>query len=221
MNESSLRQELLGVCEWLARSGFTPGTTGNASARLGGDGTMLITPGGVPYADVGAEDLVPVDSAAGPAADSRPSSEWRLHAAIYRARPDARAVVHAHPRAATALACLRRPIPAFHYMVASAGGSAIPCAAYATFGTDELADSVVRTLGAYLRACLMANHGLVALGAGPAAALALARDVEALADQYLGALAAGRPALLADEEMERVAKQLAAYGYRSVQSRIG
>ncbi len=213
MSEDSLREELIGVCAWLARSDFTPGTSGNLSVRVedGPSGAFLITPAAVPYAEITPEQLVRIDTG-GPAADAEPSSEWRMHAAIYRNRPDLAAVVHAHPRAATALSCLRRPIPPFHYSVALAGGDEIPCARYATFGTQALAEQVADALGGRLRACLMANHGLVATGASPAAALALAREVEALADQYLLTVAVGGPVVLDADEMGRVRKQMAVYG---------
>lgn len=213
MSEDSRREELIGVCRWLARSDFTPGTSGNLSVRVadGPADSFLITPAAVPYGEITAELLVRVE-AGGPGADTEPSSEWRMHAAIYRNRPDLSAVVHAHPRAATALSCLRRSIPPFHYSVALAGGAEIPCARYATFGTQALAEQVADALGAGLRACLMANHGLVAAGASPASALELAREVEALADQYLLALGAGGPVVLDADEMARVRKQMAVYG---------
>ena len=213
MREDSRREELIGVCRWLAGSDFTAGTSGNLSVRVpgSGPGAFLITPAAVPYGRITPDRLVLVD-AGGPGAHGEPSSEWRMHAAIYRNRPDLEAVVHAHPRAATALSCLRRPIPAFHYSVALAGGGEIPCATYATFGTQALAEQVADALGPRLRACLMANHGLVAAGASPSSALALAREVEALADQYLSALAVGGPVVLDADEMDRVRKQIAVYG---------
>jgi L-fuculose-phosphate aldolase len=213
MNEQSRRDALIDGCRWLADSGFTPGTSGNLSVRTPGGtaGSFLVTPAGVPWERIDAGSLVPVDGAAGPAPDTSPSSEWRLHAAIYHTRPDAGAIVHAHPRAATALACLRRPIPAFHYMVAQVGGAEIPCAPYATFGTQSLAESVADTLAGRHHACLMANHGMVALGADLDAALAMARAVEDLAWQYLTALAAGDPILLEGTEIARVVKQFAVY----------
>jgi len=140
-----------------------------------------------------------------------PSSEWRLHARMLAARPDVEAALHLHPPYATSLACLRRPIPPFHYMVAVGGGTDIPVAPYATFGTEELVDHVAAALEDRY-ACLMANHGLVVLGLDPADALARAVEVEALARQYLQALSVGEPELLSDEEMEVVLERFRRYG---------
>ena len=141
----------------------------------------------------------------------RPSSEWRIHRDVYGARPEARAVLHAHPVYSTALACLRRPLPAFHYMVAVAGGSDIRCADYATFGSQALSDAVLRALEGR-RACLMANHGLLCLAADLRGALALAQEIEQLSRSYLQCLAAGEPVLLDDAEMERVLERFRSYG---------
>jgi L-fuculose-phosphate aldolase len=138
-----------------------------------------------------------------------PSSEWRLHRDIYAKHPDAGAVVHAHSPFATTLAALRRPIPAFHYEVAYAGGADVRCATYATFGTQQLSDATLAALEGR-RACLLANHGLVAYGRDVEGALALAEKVEALARMYWQALQVGEPQLLDDEEMQRVAEKLAA-----------
>lgn len=213
MTQESRRDRLLQICARLDGSPLAPGTTGNASVRSddGTGGAFFVTAAGVGFGDASAENLARVEIASGPAADANPSSEWRLHAAVYRQRPDVGAIVHLHPPAATALSCLRRPLPAFHYMVALAGGSEIPCAPYATFGTQALAEHVADTLGRSLRACLMANHGVVAVGDTPAAALRLATEVESLAGQYLDALAAGDPIVLDPVEMDRVVKQFAIY----------
>lgn len=179
------------------------GTSGNVSARYG-EG-MLITPSALSYDHMDGEDIVEFASL-----DSRPrggrrrpSTEWRLHAGIYAARPMVGAIVHAHPMHATSLACLRRGIPAFHYLVAAAGGSEIRCSRYATFGSPDLAAAAVEALGD-LNACLLANHGIVTCGRTVAQALALAVEVEALATLYWHALQVGEPVLLTDEEMTRV-----------------
>jgi L-fuculose-phosphate aldolase len=140
-----------------------------------------------------------------------PSSEWRMHLAIYRARPEAQAVVHVHSTYATALSCLRKPIPAFHYMVAVAGGTDIPLVPYATFGTEELAGHVARGL-TDRKACLMAHHGQVAMGPTLAAALELAHEVEVLAEQYLKVLTLGPVACLSDAEMAVVLEKFKSYG---------
>ena len=144
-----------------------------------------------------------------------PTSEWRFHRDILAARQDIHAIVHAHPPFATTLACLRTDIPAFHYMVAIAGGKVIKCSAYETFGSEALANAAIKALGDR-KACLLANHGLVACGPTIAEALALAVEVEALAQQYAQALEIGEPALLSDKEMEKVMRKFrAGYGYAS------
>lgn len=215
MSVAELRLEIVSAARRLEPLGLTQGTSGNLSARTG-DG-LLVTPSAVPYAVMGPDDLVLLDPEGGihgaPAFGSphRPSTEWRMHAGILRQRSDVAAIVHAHPPWATALSCLRRDIPAFHYMVAVAGGRVIECAAYATFGTAELATAAVEALGDR-RACLLANHGIIACGATVESALGLAVEVEALAGQYMRALSVGKPALLSDEEMGRVLEGFEGYG---------
>ncbi len=194
-------------------SGLSPGRSGNVSCRFK-DG-MLITPSGMAYAAIRPRDVVFVD-ANGEVPDKRspkPSSEWRFHLAAYHARPDMNAVVHTHSLHATVLACAHKPIPAFHYMVAVAGGSDIPLVAYDTFGTKELARHVAKGLS-HRNACLMANHGQVALGTTLAAALELASEVEVLAEQYCKVIALGKPHILAGDEMARVLKRFKSYGRR-------
>lgn len=187
-----------------------PGKSGNLSRRTR-DG-FLITPSGLPYAGMKAGDLVEVAAdGAVLAGDRRPSSEWRLHAAVYAARPEAMAVVHTHSPMATALSCAREGIPPFHYMIALAGGNDVRCAPYATFGTEALAANCVAALEGR-RAALLANHGVVAFGASLAAARALAEEVENLARQYLALRAAGlAPVPLTAAEMEEVAAGFADY----------
>jgi L-fuculose-phosphate aldolase len=208
--ERRLRQGVIDVLVEAARLRINQGTSGNASARWG-DG-MVITPSALPYDRLAPADLVHVagDATVARRAGPAPSSEWRLHAGIYRARPEVGAVVHLHSPAATALACLRRDVPPFHYMVAVAGGHDIRCAGYHTFGTQDLADAAVAALEGR-SACLLANHGQVALGPDPHRALALAVEVEALCEQYLRACAAGEPVLLAAEEMDRVLERFERY----------
>jgi len=194
----------------LERDGLNRAAAGNASARCG-DG-FLITPSGVLPSDLLAEMIVPLDLAGRPRETRyRPSSEWRFHAGLYAARPEAGAVVHVHSPHATALACARREIPPFHYMVAVAGGATIRCAPYATFGTAALSDAVLAGLEGR-RACLLANHGLVAFGADLPRALKLTIEVEELAKQYLLALDAGGPVLLSDAEIAEALKQFESYG---------
>ena len=162
------------------------------------------------------EDLEPLDfplvTVAGQWFGRRkPSSEWRFHRDIYLARPDAGAIVHTHSRYATALACTEQGIPAFHYMVAVAGGADIRCAPYATFGSQLLSDHAVKALEER-RACLLANHGVIALGADAETALSLASEVENLAAQYCAALSVGVPSLLDQSEMDRVLEKFRTYG---------
>lgn len=194
------------------RCGLNRGTSGNLSIRLGE--AMLITPSGIPYDRLTAGDLAHVDLASGRCpGPQRPSSEWRIHRDVYLGRQDAMAIVHAHPVHSTALACLGRDLPAFHYMVAAAGGSTIRCAPYATFGSQALSDHVNAAL-ADRKACLMANHGLLCLAADIEKALALAIEVEALAETYLQCLAVGDPVILDEDEMERVIEKFRDYGQR-------
>jgi L-fuculose-phosphate aldolase len=205
-----LRDELVATARRMSELGLAPGTSGNASARTAHG--FLVTPSGMPYDQLRGDDTVAIDADGAIRPGQRaPSTEWRLHRDIFAARPDAQAIVHTHSLYCTSVACLRRPIPAIHYMMILAGTDEIPCADYATFGTAELAAAVVRALGAG-RACLMANHGMVALGDSLAAALRLAADVETLAAQYWHAAQIGQPHVLASDELDRVRRQFAGYG---------
>jgi len=190
--------------------GLTHGTAGNVSVRV--DDGFLITPSGVGRDALCADVIVRMRGGATPEEKApKPSSEWRFHAAIYAARPDVDAIVHAHSPCATAIACLRRDIPAFHYMIAVAGGTDIRCAPYATFGSAALAEAVVSALE-HRRACLLANHGVVAVGGTLGEALDLAGEIEYLARIFCLALGAGKPVLIEEAEMERVLEAFAAYG---------
>lgn len=183
--------------------GINTGMSGNVSIRSG-DG-MLITPSSVAYETLVEADIVAMeaDGTWSGAEGRRPSSEWRFHLDVYAARPDVRAIVHCHPTAATAIAAHGRGIGPFHYMVGVAGGRDIRCAPYATFGTAELSAHVVDAL-VDRRACLMANHGIIAVGADLRQALDLAVEVEVLAAQYLAALAIGEPQELTPDQMDEV-----------------
>lgn len=203
--EQNLRQQLIDTVRQLNPSGINSGTAGNLSIRTRGG--MLITPSGMDYAVMQPQDLVAVSLQGEWEPGLTPSSEWRFHRDIYRTCRDAGAIVHAHPVHCGALACLGRSIPAFHYMVAIAGGTDIRCAPYATFGSQELSGHVVRALRGR-RACLLAHHGLVAYAGSPHAALALAVEVEHLARMYCQCLALGEPEILDDAEMERVQVRL-------------
>ncbi len=209
-DEGWSRQEIIDTALAMSSSGLSPGRSGNVSRRLG-DG-MLITPSGMRYADILPDDVVHVaKDGSVPAGTRIPSSEWRFHLAAYRARTDIGAVVHTHSLHATALACAQRAIPAFHYMVAVAGGDDIPCVPYATFGTAALSRHVAAGLKAR-NACLMANHGQIAVGRDLTAALELAQEIETLASQYIQVLALGTPKLLDAAEMKRVLKRFKTYG---------
>ena len=172
---------------------------------------MLITPTGMGADELGATDLVWVGEEGTVEGRWQPSSEWHFHAGIYRARPDLRAVVHTHSIHATALACLARPLPAFHYMVAVAGGGDVPCVPYHLFGTEALSAAVAQAMRDR-QACLLAHHGLVAAGATLAAAVKVAIEVEALCEVYLKALAVGEPATLSAAQMAEVIEKFRGYG---------
>ena len=215
MSDARARRAIADSVRWLMARGLYAGTSGNISARAAGG--MLITPSGVPCEDVDAASMVPVSFEGAPRAEGAPgrlapSTEWRIHRDIYRRRPEIGAVVHTHSTFATALSCLRRPIPAFHYMVAKAGGDDIRCARYATYGTAALSRNALAALAGGRRACLLANHGLLALGADLESARLLAEEIEALCAQYVHARAAGRPATLPAGEMARVRASFATYG---------
>ena len=207
-----LCEQIIAAARAMNASGLNQGTSGNISARWG-DG-LLITPSGIPYDRLGPRDIVGLDWDGTVHGPHKPSSEWRIHRDILHARPVAGAVVHAHPTYATAFAINRTPIPAVHYMVAAGGGSTIPVAAYATFGTPELSENVLAALDGRT-CCLMANHGLVATGADVDKALWLAEEVEALARQYTMALQVGEPVVLADAEIDEVLEKFKDYGPRS------
>ncbi|NWG40173.1 MAG: class II aldolase/adducin family protein [Hydrogenophilaceae bacterium] len=209
MNESDLRAALTATTRQTVTHGLNKGSTGNVSVRYG-EG-FLITPSGLPNDTLEPEQMVFVDMEGQASGSLKPSSEWRIHRDLYQARPEANAVVHAHSSYAVSLSCLRRGIPAFHYMVAAAGGKDIRCAGYATFGTQELSDAVLIALE-NRRACLMSNHGLVTVGASLDAALSLAVEVEELCAQYWRASLVGEPVLLSDAEMDEVLEKFKHYG---------
>jgi len=206
----TLRQALIETALAMNASGINQGAAGNLSMRS--EEGMLLTPSGMAYPDLAPEDIVFMDLDGNSEGLRQPSSEWRFHLDIYRQREDVQAIVHAHPVHCAALACLNRPIPAFHYMVAVAGGRNIRCAQYATFGTQALSNHVIAAL-ADRNACLMANHGLIALGQSLSGALALAVEVENLANMYTRSLSIGDPVILEDEEMDRVIEKFRFKGH--------
>jgi L-fuculose-phosphate aldolase len=219
-DESALRRAIVGTALEMERLGINQGTSGNVSARYRAG--LLITPSGVSARELDEKHIVwlPLDIAddAELLRIERPSSEWRIHRDILRARDDIDAVVHTHSIAATALAIHGRDIPALHYMVAAAGGKSIRCAPYAVFGSQQLSDHVLAAL-ADRRACLLAHHGVIALGADLARAVWLAHEVEVLSKQYLLALQIGPPPLLSDEQMDEVLEKFKTYGRRNTEDR--
>ncbi|CAK0813696.1 unnamed protein product [Prorocentrum cordatum] len=205
-----LHAAALGAPEQMNAMGINQGTSGNASCRV--PGGFLVTASGVPYDKMTTEHIVFVSLEPGYYGSFLPSSEWRMHFDIYQRVPEAQAVVHAHPTYCTALSCQRRDIPAFHYMVAAAGGKEIKCSRYATFGTQELSDSMLEALGSR-RSCLLGNHGMICHGASLRKALWLANETECLARQYMSALSTGvSPAILSDEEMDVILAKFKSYG---------
>jgi len=210
MKHSRQRRALVDAAQEVERSGLSPGTSGNLSVRV--PGGFLITPTGVSYGSMDPADTVFLSSRGDPTGDRlQPSSEWPLHTAIYVDRPDAQAIVHLHSPHATGIACLRKEIPAFHYMVAVAGGNTIRCSRYETYGTVELALAAVEALEDR-RACLLANHGQIAIGPSLDEAVRLAREVEDLAHTYSVALESGEPVILPPDEIDRVAVRFQSYG---------
>jgi L-fuculose-phosphate aldolase len=213
MTEHDLRIAIIATARAMNAAGINRGMSGNVSARVrtGAQDGFLITPTGMPYETTTPDDIVAVTLDGDVRGTRLPSSEWRFHRELYRARADIHAIVHVHAPFATTLACLRRGIPAFHYMVAKAGGRDIRCAPYATFGSDELANHAVEAM-VDRRACLLANHGMIAAGNDLEAALALAVEVEGLAEMYWRALQLGDPELLSDAEMDGVIEKFRTYG---------
>lgn len=208
MTETEARQAVVHAAQALPRLGLSVATTGNVSVRW--EDGMLITPSGVRYEALTADAIVQLRDAYVVIPDQRPSSEWRFHAAAYRARPDRQAVVHCHSPHATTIACTGRSIPPFHYLVAALGGADIPCIGYAPFGSEELAALVGGAL-AHRDACLMAHHGQVSIGVSLEEALDLACIVEELARVYLGLLQLGAVTLLDEAAVRDAVMRMADY----------
>ncbi len=208
-----LRKAAVATLQRLDALGMNRGSTGNLSLRHRHEGRpgMLITPTGMGGTDLRPQDLVWLGEDGALVGAWQPSSEWHFHQAIYRQRPGLNAVLHTHSVNATALACLNRPLPAFHYMVAVAGGDSVPITPYHTFGTEALSQAVAAAM-AERDACLLAHHGLVAAGGTLAQALKVLMEVEALCKVYLKALAVGEPALLSAAQMAEVIDKFKTYG---------
>jgi L-fuculose-phosphate aldolase len=209
--EKLARTLLVKTAYQLDVEGLNYGATGNLSVRI--EEGILVTPTGIPSRALNPMDCVVLRADGTPRDPEKrlPTSEWRLHLALYR-RPGVGAVVHTHSLEATAAAAIGRPVPAVHYVVAAFGGVVLPVSPYATYGTQELADSVASTLGDRYRACLMANHGAVAVGATLAAAASRARDVEWLCGMWRRARELGEPVIVDDAELDRVRERLKTYG---------
>ena len=193
----------------LQASGLNQGTSGNASVRYG-EG-FLVTPSGMPPNDMNASSMVEMNMRGEAISPGKPSSEWRFHRDIYQARPEVGAVIHTHSMFATTLACLRKDIPPFHYMIAVAGGESIRCADYALFGTQALSDHAIKAINDR-HACLLANHGMITVGKTLSQALYIAKEVETLCEQYWRALQIGDPNVLSAQEMQDVFEQFKGYG---------
>jgi L-fuculose-phosphate aldolase len=208
-NEREKRQSIIDACRSMNALGINQGTSGNISLRHGKG--LLITPTSVPYETMQPEQIVfmDLDGSFDPA--QRPSSEWRFHFDILKARPEVNAVVHAHPPYSTILAIMGLEIPPIHYMIACAGGDTIRCAPYATFGTQELSGHAVRALQDR-SACLLEHHGMIAIGPSLSKAMWLAVEVETLARQYHGCLQIGTPRLLSKAEIKSVLGRIGGYG---------
>jgi L-fuculose-phosphate aldolase len=206
--EDTLRQAVVAAVQRLDSLGLNRGSTGNVSVRF--EQGMLITPTGM-GAELSADDLVWLGFDGQHRGRWKASSEWHFHQAAYLARAGLNGIVHTHSTHATALACLRRPLPAFHYMVAVAGGDNVPLVPYFTFGTEALSQGVARALQDR-DACLLANHGLVAAGRDLAQAMKVVLEIESLCGVYLQALAVGEPTLLSAAEMAEVIAKFKHYG---------
>src|SRR5580692_9929071 len=211
-NDREKRQSIIDACLRMNAIGINQGTSGNISLRH--DAGMLITPTSLPYEEMTPEQIVLMDFDGGFAPAQKPSSEWRFHLDILKARPEVNAVVHAHPPYSTMLANMGIEIPPVHYMIAVAGGDTIRCAPYATYGTQELSEHAVKALEDR-SACLLAHHGTIAIGPSLSKAMWLAVEVETLARQYHGCLQIGTPPLLSKAEIDNVLGRIAGYGAAS------
>lgn len=203
------RRQMIDICRKMNSSGINQGTAGNLSLRIGNG--FLITPSSLPYDSMQPVDIVEMDFD-GSYAGRRPSSEWRFHRDILKARPDIDVVLHCHSVYATTLACHHKTIPSFHYMVGIAGGTTIRCARYETFGTQALSDAAIEALEGQL-ACLLGQHGQISLGKTLESALWMATEIETISRLYVQALTLGKPPVLSDEEMDRVIGQMKRMSY--------
>ncbi len=215
-SREALSQQVIDSCLAMNARGINQGSAGNISVRYQ-DG-FLITPSGMAYDRLQPEHIVLVDLDGSSEDALNPSSEWRMHRDIYANRPEAGAVLHAHSIFATALSCLRIDMPAFHYMIAIAGGSDIRCADYALFGTQALSDNMLVALQER-RACLLGTHGMICFHDNLDKALWLGVEVETLAKQYWHARQAGEPVILSQQQMDEVLQQFKGYGKQPPQAK--
>jgi len=209
--ETALRRDMVATCQRMNATGINQGTAGNLSVRLSAE-QFLITPSSLAYDAMRPTDIMKMGFDGTFEGKHRPSSEWRFHRDILRARSDIDVVLHCHSMYATTLAVHHKPIPSFHYMTGVAGGTTIRCARYATFGTQALSDAALEALEGRL-ACLLGQHGQISLGRDFAHALWLANEVETLARMYVQALVIGEPPVLDDAEMARVIEQMRRMSY--------
>lgn len=209
MKYEDIRSEIIASCLEMNRRGLNQGVTGNISVRI--PEGFLITPSGMDYDEMKPADLVIMHLNGSHEGSRRPSSEWRFHRDIMVHRPEVGAVTHMHSMFCATLSCLRMDIPAAHYMIVVGGGNSIRCTPYRTYGTQEIADAALKALEGR-NACLLANHGMIALGPTLKKAMWLAVEVENLAAQYWRALQVGQPCLLTDEEVAATVAQFKTYG---------
>jgi L-fuculose-phosphate aldolase len=209
-SDLALREQIIATCRQMNHHGINQGTSGNLSLRT--ESGFLITPTSIPYDIMVPDDIVAMTFDGEWTGRHKPSSEWRFHRDILAHRPDKNVVLHCHSSYATTLAVHHKPIPAFHYMVAMAGGSTIRCSPYATFGTQELSDLAVAALEER-DACLLGQHGQISLAKTLDKALWLAIEVETLSRMYIQALVLGEPPVLPDDEIERVIAKIRGSGY--------
>ena len=203
------RENLLSIAQKLIETGLNKGTAGNVSVRC--DDGFLVTPSGMAVEEMSAASMVQMAFDGSYEQGEIPSSEWRFHRDILASRADINAVIHTHSMFATTLACLHKDIPPFHYMIAVVGGDTIRCAPYALFGSQALSDNALAAL-IDRKACLLANHGMIALGRDLDDALAVTVEVENLCEQYWRALQLGEPHILSEAEMRDVFQQFKGYG---------
>ena len=210
MTDLELRKDLIQTCLAMNASGINSGTSGNISVRTGAD-SFLITPSGLSYATMTPDQVVAMKLDGSFEGDWQPSSEWRMHADLYRARDEAGAVLHCHAPHATAISCLRKDVPPFHYMIAITGASTIKCSDYVLFGTQELSDTMIEAFGE-ANTCLLANHGMTCFSKDLTSVLKLGIEIENLCQQYQLACTMGEPVLLSEAEMAEAHAAFASYG---------